>query len=180
MFASRKGSGTVRFDSKGEHSDTKISFAVRSSMSIPYFFTPTKMDGGEVFDGGIQNNLPIQQHRQIFGPSPFIGLVLYNKDNSILSHTKLLPKKLRSLLDIVLNQDQDQFIDEYPNNVIPINTSPVGTLDIDLSKDQLTYLIHTGSTSALDYISRKGFISRDEYIQASSKLDQLREKIIQT
>src|SRR5262249_2608724 len=60
VFASCKGRSAYYFDSKDPKDfDRTISYACRCSMAIPYFFTPEKIEGKWVVDGGMQNNYPV-------------------------------------------------------------------------------------------------------------------------
>src|ERR1700756_504389 len=61
VYASRPGSGTIGFDSKGERKEAPASFAARCSMSIPFFFEPMHVDGRRVYDGGLRNNFPLKR-----------------------------------------------------------------------------------------------------------------------
>jgi hypothetical protein len=53
VYASRRGTGILRFDSRNERKDTPADFAVRCSMSIPFFFQPLDVDGRPAYDGGV-------------------------------------------------------------------------------------------------------------------------------
>jgi Patatin-like phospholipase len=59
IYASRRGPGTVTFDSNGQRRDSVAAFATRCSMSIPIFFVPQMIDGRRAYDGGLRNNFPV-------------------------------------------------------------------------------------------------------------------------
>jgi predicted acylesterase/phospholipase RssA len=42
------------------HPNLSVATAVRMSMSVPFFFTPVKLDGKHFVDGGVTHNYPIQ------------------------------------------------------------------------------------------------------------------------
>ncbi|MCQ2251019.1 MAG: patatin-like phospholipase family protein [Bacteroidales bacterium] len=59
-----------------------LSTAVRSSMSIPFYFRPVVYRDGLLFDGGIYNNCPIDVMTSDFDPDYIIGVkVSANNDN---------------------------------------------------------------------------------------------------
>lgn len=47
--------------------------AIRASMTIPLYFKPIEIDGTLVFDGGIVNNFPVKNMKEIFNPDIIIG-----------------------------------------------------------------------------------------------------------
>jgi len=59
---------SIKFDS--DH----LSTAVRSSMSIPFYFKPVVYRDGLLFDGGIYNNCPIDVMIEDFAPDYIIGV----------------------------------------------------------------------------------------------------------
>lgn len=47
--------------------------AIRASMTFPFYFKPIEIDGSLVFDGGIVNNFPVQNMKELFNPDIIIG-----------------------------------------------------------------------------------------------------------
>ncbi len=47
--------------------------AVRSSMAVPFFYSPVKFEGKFLFDGGVYNNFPVDIMRNDFAPDLVIG-----------------------------------------------------------------------------------------------------------
>lgn len=47
--------------------------AIRASMTVPLYFKPIEIDGNLLFDGGLLNNFPTQQMKEIFKPDIIIG-----------------------------------------------------------------------------------------------------------
>ena len=92
IYASRRGPGTVIFDSVRERKDTVAAFATRCSMSIPVFFVPPQLDGRPVYDGGLRNNFPVTRFLKDYPGSPFIALYLSasNKDEKVWIGSNLI------------------------------------------------------------------------------------------
>lgn len=47
--------------------------AVRSSMAVPFFYSPVKFEGKFLFDGGVYNNFPVDIMKNDFAPDLVIG-----------------------------------------------------------------------------------------------------------
>jgi NTE family protein len=47
--------------------------AVRSSMAVPFFYSPVKFEGKFLFDGGVYNNFPVDVMNDAFAPDLIIG-----------------------------------------------------------------------------------------------------------
>lgn len=48
--------------------------AIRASMSFPFYFSPIKIDGNVLLDGGMYNNFPVDLMEEIFNPDFIIGV----------------------------------------------------------------------------------------------------------
>jgi NTE family protein len=53
--------------------------AVRASQSVPFFYSPIKVDGKYLFDGGIYNNFPVDVAIAEFNPDVIIGVNVSTK-----------------------------------------------------------------------------------------------------
>lgn len=149
IYAARAGQGTVTYDSSGPRRETVASFAVRCSMSIPLFFTPMSVDGRRVFDGGLRNNFPLKRFLDTFPNAPFIAIYLGKPDNQN-------KKRLTTdLLDIVVDGEERELVDNHPNDVVVIDTSPIGTVDFRLTQDEKRFLLAVGKASALEFLVRR-------------------------
>lgn len=146
IYAARAGQGTLTYDSCGDRRETVASFAVRCSMSIPIFFQPTTVDGRRVFDGGLRNNFPLKRFLESFPNAPFIAIYLGRPDN------KNQKSVLSDLLDIVVDGEERELVDQYKRDVVVIDTTPVGTVDFNLSKTEKKFLLSAGKAAALEFL----------------------------
>jgi predicted acylesterase/phospholipase RssA len=149
IYAARAGQGTLTYDSKGPRKETVASFAVRCSMSIPIFFTPTSVDGRRVFDGGLRNNFPLKKFLDTFPKAPFIALYLGKPDNR---NNRWLST---DLLDIVVDGEERELVDSHPKDVVVIDTSPIGTVDFRLTPEEKDFLVTVGKASALELLLKR-------------------------
>ena len=80
--------------SRGELSD-----ALRATQTVPLFYTPIRVDGKYLFDGGIYNNFPVDVAVRDFQPDVIIGSNVsskiyneypYDKDEKLVNNSLLL------------------------------------------------------------------------------------------
>ena len=53
--------------------DGQLGDAIRASMSVPFYFTPIRVKGKLLFDGGMYNNFPVDVAYRDFSPDVIIG-----------------------------------------------------------------------------------------------------------
>lgn len=178
IFSAQKGEGTFVFDSQGENRDAGITNAVRSSMSIPIFFTPTFRDGKQMYDGGILNNYPLRQFQRLSGNMAHIGIYLIPTQSRPKWWHSLLPDALKHTSGLVSAQDEKAIVDSDIENTILIDTGPIGTTDFNLTKMEKEFLLGTGDESAQKFLYSRGLVKIDVVIKASKRsASKLREVI---
>lgn len=108
--------------------DGMLSDAIRASMSFPAVFAPIKMNGVDVYDGGIYDNFPVDVMREEFAPSIMIGVDVHSEEpqesNSILSQLENM---------IIQNNDYDLPADQGIR--IHVDVSRYSLLDFDKAKE---------------------------------------------
>jgi len=57
-----------------------LSDAIRASMSFPAVFAPIRLNGVEMYDGGIYDNFPVDVMREDFAPSIMIGVDVHSEE----------------------------------------------------------------------------------------------------
>lgn len=151
LYAARSGSGLVVYDSQGKRRESPAAFAARCSMSIPYVFFPQMIDGKRSFDGGLRQNFPLQQFSSDNPTKPVIGLYLGKPSG----HPSRLV--LPELLSLVLDGEERAVVDAHPESVVVIDTSPVGTLDFNLTDEEKDFLVKIGRAAALAFLQARKF-----------------------
>jgi predicted acylesterase/phospholipase RssA len=149
IYAGRAGQGTVTFDSSGERSDTVASFAVRCSMSIPLFFIPTNIEGRRVYDGGLRHNFPLKRFLETHEPTPFVALYLGKPDNRNNRAFGL------DMLDIVVDGDETKVVDDHRQDIVVIDTTPIGTVDFNMTEAEKDFLLSVGRAAALQFLVQR-------------------------
>jgi predicted acylesterase/phospholipase RssA len=149
IYASRRGPGTVVFDSARQRKDTVAAFATRCSMSIPIFFVPQEIDGRPVYDGGLRNNFPVTRFLKDYPGSPFIALYLSaaNKTGKTWIGT--------DLIDIWIDGEDREVVDANTGSIVVIDTSPIGTVDFNLTQIEKEFLLKVGKASALKFLNSR-------------------------
>jgi predicted acylesterase/phospholipase RssA len=147
LFASRLYEGTVKFDSLDTGADDPAAFAVRCSMSIPYFFVPETYNGEKVYDGGLLNNFPLKSYLDVEPKQPFIGLYL-------VSRSKKSWFVFKELINVIIEGDERGTVDDNPDKIVIIDPFPIETTDFNLHDDDKQFLLLTGRIAALEYMNR--------------------------
>ena len=150
LYACSSGRGTVVFDSQGKRKETEIGFAVRSSMSIPFFFVPQEFEGYSIYDGGLRHNFPVSRFVDDHPNKLFIALYLQSSAE---------PKKrffrAVEVFDVWMEGDERELVDTYAEGVAVIDPSPVKTTDFALSRIEKELLLNAGRLAALQLIRRR-------------------------
>jgi predicted acylesterase/phospholipase RssA len=175
IYACRRGSSTLVFDSAGNLRGTPAAYAARCSMAIPFVFAPETFGGRRVFDGGVRNNFPLKTFLDSYPNKPFVGLYLGWPDNS--NRTSLF----RDLYEIVLDGEEREVVQQHRDSIVVIDPRPISTVDFDLSRLEQDFLIAEGRACALEYLSARKFQNgpRPEQIaKARREADCLRAAVV--
>jgi len=131
-----------------------LSDALRATQTVPFFYSPIRVDGKYLFDGGVYNNFPVDVAQKEFKPDVVIGVNVsskifdeypYDKDDKLISH---------SLLYLLLDKSDPGLI---PENGIYIQPNLKGYSSFDFARARS--LIDSG------------------YAQTIHQLDEIRAKI---
>lgn len=183
IYAATKGAGEITFDTNGERADTAVHTAVRCSMSIPYFFQPQSINNHRVYDGGLLHNYPVEiflnqeKQRNPQAPAPtFIALYLGSVQPSSLKPRPVIA----DLLSIWLERNDVKVIDRYRSDTVVIDTSPIGTIDFDLTDPEKDFLVIEGRAAALEFLNKRGILDRSRVPavgQTRADAEKLRARI---
>lgn len=105
--------------------------AVRTTLSVPFFYKPIRLDGKYLFDGGIYNNFPVDVAIKEFNPDVLIGVNVSAKvlnDYPYDNDEKMLDK---SLLFMLLNKANPELV---PESGVYIEPNLKGYTSFDFSK----------------------------------------------
>lgn len=131
-----------------------LSEALRATQTVPFFYTPIRVDGKYLFDGGIYNNFPVDIAQETFKPDVIIGSNVstklfteypYGQDDKLIN---------RSLLYMILDKSDPAAISD---SGVYIQPNLEGYTSFDFA--QARALIDSG------------------YVQTLRQLEEIREKV---
>ncbi|MBA4409011.1 MAG: patatin-like phospholipase family protein [Bacteroidota bacterium] len=97
--------------------------AIRGSMTFPLYFKPIEIDGTLVFDGGIVNNFPVQNMKELFDPDIIFGHNVANNPE------KPDPDDVMAQIENMIRRKTDFKIDSKDGLLMESTFNNVGLLD---------------------------------------------------
>ena len=172
-----------------EPDDLQVADAVRMSMSIPVFFEPVEVEGGEdgphtIVDGGMLSNFPVwlfDCKDDVKPRWPTFGLMLVEPEpRKAIGHRVAAespgghPPKHESLIDFakalaltMMAAHDRMYLDSATfARTIAIPTLGVGTTEFDIKPDRVQALYASGYDAAKAFLKDFDF---DEYVEARLK-----------
>lgn len=131
-----------------------LSNALRATQTVPFFYTPIRVDGRYLFDGGVYNNFPVDVATEEFDPDVIIGVNVstkvfneypYENDDRLIRN---------SLIYLLLDKSDPTAINDLGVYIQP-NVKGYTSFDFQQAKS----LIDSG------------------YVQTMRKMDEIKEKI---
>jgi NTE family protein len=118
--------------------------AIRSSMSIPVFFSPVEWEGHLLADGGITNNLPVDICREM-GADIIIGLEVATDLATNADDLRSIGCQLQQYLSIMTNRGLEEHRKQCR---IYINPDVSGINMLDFNASAIADLVHRGYEAA--------------------------------
>lgn len=131
-----------------------LSDALRATQTVPFFYSPIKVDNKYLFDGGVYNNFPVDVMQRDFNPDVIIGSNVsskvydeypYNEDEKLIS---------KSLLYLLLDKSDPAAI---PSTGVYIQPNLKGLSTFDFARAK--HLIDSG------------------YAQTMRQMDEIKQKV---
>jgi NTE family protein len=88
-----------------------LSNALRATQTVPFFYTPVRVDGKYLFDGGIYNNFPVDVATREFAPDVIIGSNVSSKIYKEYPYQEDEKLITRSLLYMLLDNSDPADLD---------------------------------------------------------------------
>jgi NTE family protein len=161
--------------------NASLALAVRTSLSVPFFYKPIKIDNKYLFDGGIYDNFPVDIAQNEFVPDVIIGSNVsskvfnkypYDNDDKLINS---------SLLYMLIDKSDPTTI---PENGVYLEPDLTGYTSFDFSKakslidsgyhatilkiEEIKAKIESRQTSQQREVKRKTFRDRAKPMQFSS------------
>lgn len=125
--------------------------ACRASASIPFVYSPAKVNGIKYCDGGMAVNLPIKY--LIEDSIPRLGIRVISGSSS--GKTDTLLEYAGQCLNTLLDADEDnlaQWAIESKATVLPVDASPYSFLNCTLTQEQKLELFNRGYNAVIPHI----------------------------
>jgi NTE family protein len=171
-----------------EPDDLKVADAVRMSMSIPIFFEPVAIKGGEggphtIVDGGMLSNFPVWLFDAPEGKTPrwpTFGLMLVEPEprkpighriaaeSEAPKHESLIDFAKALALTMMSAHDRMYLDSETSARTIMIPTLGVGTTEFHITPDRVQALYDSGYAAGRDFLRDFKF---EEYV--ATRMDSL-------
>lgn len=97
--------------------------AIRASMTFPLYFKPIEINGSLVFDGGIVNNFPVHNMKELFNPDIIIGHNVANNPE------KPDPDNVMAQIENMIMHKTDYQIDPKDGIFMETTFNNIGLLD---------------------------------------------------
>lgn len=167
IYSSTREKEALCFDP--EDNDVAAAYAVRCSMSIPYWFIPEREQGFNAYDGGIQNNYPVKKLLDDKPGTQFISLFLGSEVYEPVKQGFVI----FDLLHIATEASDREIVQKYRDKTVVIDPRPIRTLDFTLSKSEKEFLIIAGRAAALAHLEPNGI----EHQRLTNVRDELKAKV---
>lgn len=129
----------------------EVAWAIRTSMSIPFFFWPVKINGSYFVDGGLLSNFPIWQFDSPRAPRhPTFGINLHEEGSSEPKKINGPLSFLEALVKTSLEAHDKRFIrpGDYQYRTIKVPVGTTKATDFDITVTQKETLYHNGYRAA--------------------------------
>ncbi len=122
--------------------------AIRASMTFPLYFKPIEINGSLVFDGGIVNNFPVQNMKEMFDPDIIIGHSVANNPE------KPDPDNVMAQIENMIMQKTDYNINPQDGIFMQTTFNNIGLLDFK-KIDQIESAGYQTSYQYIDEIKKR-------------------------
>jgi NTE family protein len=158
-----------------------VAWAVRCSISIPFFFQPMYQNRSYIVDGGLISNYPIWQWDRKIGPPkhPTFGCLL--EDTEDIDNEKERNKinmwphsYFKALFNTSLFANDRRFIrpGDYKFRTIRIPVDGIKPMNFDISEEEKTYLYNNGITASNEFFKDWSW---EEYLKWSTLVKKIQK-----
>jgi NTE family protein len=140
--------------------ELEVAWAIRASMSIPFYFRPMRLEKSYLVDGGMLSNFPVWLFDSAGTPDwPTFGLLLKENPKAeeetedMLANMWGMKRIFRfshALVKTMISAHDKRFVrpGDFTHRTIQIPVGDVETTDFDLTLEKKDWLRHQGKTAA--------------------------------
>lgn len=116
-----------------------VARAIRASVSIPVVWNPVKYKDGELYDGGIRYNFPVDFFDEDKG-IPVVGVRMTQKFSGVKKSG--IVQKIKSIAHNMIDAQEDETTeDSKAELIVELEDFGIGSTDFDISREQKTDLM---------------------------------------
>lgn len=133
-----------------------VAWAIRTSMSIPFFFRPVKVNSSYLVDGGVISNYPVGHFDTAGAPRwPTLGLLLKEEDNGKPNKINGLISMIMALVSTWMESHDKQFVrtDDYKYRTIRIPVGDASGTNFDIKPEEKIRLYDSGVFAANKFLN---------------------------
>lgn len=150
MATDVNGGVAYRFSNK-DTPNVLLSDACRASSSVPFFFSPYFISGVKLVDGGMCQNIPVDQ---LFRDEiPRVGIEIIDGEPS--GTTGSLVGLAKQCIATMLAANENNLVswaNQTDSKIVSVSALPYGFLDSKLTLDQKAELFERGYEAALNFL----------------------------
>lgn len=156
---------TIREFSLKETPSVRIIDALRASMALPLYFTPSidPLNGHMLTDGGIQGNLPLHH---LTDSECEESLSLGFSSGIMRSTDGVLPQDLMSFINSIfsclIHSRNEEFLKKWSHRILKISVDEYPSWNFEASREDRVMLLRKGSESALEWCNERSFTKKIE------------------
>lgn len=154
---------TAREFSSRETPDVKIIDALRASMSLPLYFTPTldPVTGNMLTDGGIQGNMPLHMLSDEECETS-LALGFSNGSNQPTGNAcpQDLPGFINSMLCTLVQYRNEHITSRWKHRILRVPVDEYASWNFEASRDDRQMLLDKGASASEKWVKSIGSFSR--------------------
>jgi len=143
----------------------EVAWAVRTSMSIPYFFRPVQLGDSHLVDGGVLSNFPIWTWDSYSTPNwPTFGILLQEAGSGDPHKIKGPISFMEAMFQTMLKAHDRRFIrpEDYRFRTIRVPVGDTKATNFNITDEEKDRLFHNGARAGGDFLQEWKW---DEYVQ---------------
>ena len=125
-----------------------VAKAVQASCSLPVIFTPTKVSGKLLVDGGVASQIPVRTVREELGASIVIAVDVNYRSLESNRYDNMV--KIAAHLSMIMASRNAREEEKYADVVIPVNAKGIALYDLSRARE----LLRRGRSAAEEKIPR--------------------------
>jgi len=149
---------------KDTYPTMSIAMVCRMTSSFPWVYQPVSFEEGDVIDGGLLNNYPIEYFDDIYPIQTTIGVklltddeydIFIDKEDKLFSKINDIKCFTLAIIDALYTRASNKHENDINwNRSISVNTGSISSMNMSLSNEDKEFLYNSGVFGALKYLNK--------------------------